>query len=78
MDLMAGARPLLLVTGIADGLGASVAATFALAGYDILGLARSNKAAVSIGRVVAAMGGDYTHLVSDVTKAADVATALEP
>ena len=75
---MAGARPLLLVTGIADGLGASIAATFALAGYDILGLARSNKAAVSIGRVVAAMGGDYTHLVSDVTKAADVATALEP
>jgi NAD(P)-dependent dehydrogenase (short-subunit alcohol dehydrogenase family) len=49
---MAGARPLLLVTGIADGLGASIAATFARAGYDILGLARSDKAAASIGSLV--------------------------
>jgi NAD(P)-dependent dehydrogenase (short-subunit alcohol dehydrogenase family) len=75
---MAGARPLLLVTGIASGLGASIAATFARAGYDILGLARSDKAAVSIGSLVAGMGGGYTHLRSDVTKAADVAAALEP
>ena len=75
---MVSARPLLLVTGIADGLGVSIATTFARAGYDILGLARSDKAAVSIGRVVAAMGGGYTHLRSDVTKPADAATALEP
>jgi NAD(P)-dependent dehydrogenase (short-subunit alcohol dehydrogenase family) len=75
---MAGARPLLLVTGIAGGLGASIAATFALAGYDILGLARSDKAAASIGSLVAGIGGGYTHLRSDVTKAANVAAALEP
>jgi NAD(P)-dependent dehydrogenase (short-subunit alcohol dehydrogenase family) len=75
---MAGARPLLLVTGIAGGLGTSIAANFARAGYDILGLARSDKAAVSIGTLVAGMGGGYTHLRSDVTKAADVAAALEP
>jgi NAD(P)-dependent dehydrogenase (short-subunit alcohol dehydrogenase family) len=78
MDVMAGARPLLLVTGIAGGLGASIAATFALAGYDILGLARSDKAAASIGSLVARIGGGYTHLRSDVTKAADVAAALAP
>jgi NAD(P)-dependent dehydrogenase (short-subunit alcohol dehydrogenase family) len=75
---MAGARPLLLVTGIASGLGGSMAATFADAGYDILGLARSTKAAASIASVVAAKGGGYTHLCCDVTKAADVAAALEP
>jgi NAD(P)-dependent dehydrogenase (short-subunit alcohol dehydrogenase family) len=75
---MAGARPLLLVTGIASGLGASIAATFALAGYDILGLSRSDKAAASIGCLVAEMGGGYTHVTSDVTKPADVTAALEP
>ena len=71
-------RPLLLVTGIAAGLGASIAATFADAGYDILGLARSDKAAASVGGLVAAKGGGYTHLCRDVTKAADVGAALEP
>ena len=42
---MTSPRPLLLITGIADGLGAGIATAFAGAGYDILGLARSNKAA---------------------------------
>lgn len=32
------ARPLLLVTGIAEGLGAGIAAAFARAGHDVLGL----------------------------------------
>jgi NAD(P)-dependent dehydrogenase (short-subunit alcohol dehydrogenase family) len=31
-------RPRLLITGIAEGLGASLAATFAAAEYDVLGL----------------------------------------
>jgi NAD(P)-dependent dehydrogenase (short-subunit alcohol dehydrogenase family) len=72
-----GPRPLLLITGIADGLGAGIAAAFAGAGYDILGLARSNKAAALIGRLVAARGGRYTHLCGDVTQCPDVAAALE-
>jgi len=78
MTSTAAARPLLLVTGIAGGLGAGIAATFADAGYDILGLARSNDAAASIGSLVATMGGGYTHLCGDVMKVADVAAALEP
>ena len=73
---MTGPRPLLLITGIADGLGAGIAAAFAGAGYDILGLARSNKAAASIGGLVAARGGRYTHLFGDVTQSHDVAAAL--
>ena len=75
---MARARSLLLVTGIADGLGASIAASFADAGYDVLGLARSDRASASIGSLVAARGGGYTHLCCDVTKTADVAVALAP
>lgn len=70
--------PLLLVTGIAEGLGASVAATFADAGYDVLGLARSNAAAVSIGDIVAKAGRKYTHLCCDLTRPIDVARALGP
>ena len=74
---MTGPRPLLLITGIADGLGAGMATAFAGSGYDILGLARSNKAAASIGSLVAARGGRYTHLCGDVTQSSDVAAALE-
>jgi NAD(P)-dependent dehydrogenase (short-subunit alcohol dehydrogenase family) len=70
-------RPLLLITGIAEGLGAGIATAFAGAGYDILGLARSNRAAASIGSLVAARGGRYTHLCGDVTQGPDVAAALE-
>ena len=74
---MAGARPLLLVTGIADGLGASIAAAFAVAGYDVLGLARSSKSAGRVGSLVARAGSTYTHLCCDLTRAADVAATLE-
>ena len=70
--------PLLLITGIAEGLGTSIAASFANAGYDVLGLARSNKAAVSIGGIVAKAGREYTHLCCDLTRPDGVAEALGP
>ena len=37
-------RPILLLAGAAEGLGASVAKMFAAAGHDVLGLARSDRA----------------------------------
>jgi NAD(P)-dependent dehydrogenase (short-subunit alcohol dehydrogenase family) len=78
MDLppMKGRRRLLLVAGIADGIGASIAAAFSRVGYDVLGLARSSKAAASVGNLVAEMGGKYTHLCGDLTRPADVAATL--
>jgi NAD(P)-dependent dehydrogenase (short-subunit alcohol dehydrogenase family) len=75
---MTGPRPLLLVAGIAEGLGAATAAAFAHAGYDIVGLARSDDAAGTIGHLVAAAGGSYVHLHADVTRPDDVAAALAP
>src|ERR1700751_5608170 len=39
--MTASARPNLLVTGIAEGLGAEIAGTFARAGHDMLGLSRT-------------------------------------
>jgi short-subunit dehydrogenase len=47
-------RPIALIAGIAEGLGASLAGTFAPAGYDVCGLARSERSAAAIGAAVAA------------------------
>jgi len=75
---MVSPRPLLLVTGVAEGLGASIAATFADAGYDVLGLARSDKAAAGVASAVGKAGGKYTHLCCDLTRPTDVAATLDP
>ena len=75
---MAASRPLLLVAGIAPGLGASIASAFAGVGYDVLGLARSDRAAREIDSEVASAGGQYAHLCCDLTRPADVAAALGP
>ena len=57
-------RPLLLVSGVAEGLGASLAETFARAGHDVLGIARSDRAAAEIAARVRTAGGAYTPLQS--------------
>jgi NAD(P)-dependent dehydrogenase (short-subunit alcohol dehydrogenase family) len=75
---MTAARPNLLVTGIAEGLGAEIAGTFARAGYDVLGVSRSTRASGAINAVVAQGGGKYTHVACDITRPADVALALQP
>ena len=72
------ARPLLLVTGIAEGLGEEIAKTFARAGHDVTGLSRSDRCSARIRQSVAQHGGNYTHLACDVTRSADVAAALAP
>jgi NAD(P)-dependent dehydrogenase (short-subunit alcohol dehydrogenase family) len=74
----ADGRPLLLVTGIAEGLGASIARAFATAGHDVLGLARSDRAAAQLERRIGEVGGRYTHLIGDVTQPAALAQALGP
>lgn len=71
-------RPLLLVTGMAEGLGTSIASVFAGAGYDVLGLARSTKAARLAESAVVAAGGAYTHLCCDLTRPPGVVAALNP
>jgi NAD(P)-dependent dehydrogenase (short-subunit alcohol dehydrogenase family) len=72
------ARPLLLVTGIAEGFGAEVATAFARAGHDVLGLSRSDRASAHIRQSVEQHGGIYNHLACDLTRASDVVVALEP
>ncbi|MBR0850475.1 SDR family NAD(P)-dependent oxidoreductase [Bradyrhizobium diazoefficiens] len=71
-------RRTLLVTGIAEGLGADIAATFAQGGYDVFGLSRTSRASEQIGASVARAGGSYTHMTCDLTRPADVRLALQP
>jgi len=74
------ARPIrrcLLLTGAAEGLGASIAETFARAGHDVLGLSRTNRSE-HLKRRVEQSGGVYTHLSCDITQPTDVAAALQP
>lgn len=71
-------RPIALIAGIAEGLGASLARTFASAGYDVCGLARSERIAAKVGAAVADAGGTYTHVCCDVTAPSAVAAALHP
>src|SRR5262245_32786457 len=72
------ARRTLLVTGIAEDLGAEIAGTFAQAGYDVLGLPRSDRVSDMSSAMVRQGGQSYTPLTCDLTRPADVALALKP
>ena len=68
--------PTLLITGVAAGFGASIARTFAAAGHDVVGPARSDRSAAHLARLVDEGGGAYAHLICDVTLPAEVADVL--
>ncbi len=72
------ARRSLLITGIGEGLGAGIAAAFARAGYDVLGLSRTDRASESIRTSVEQGGGSYTHLACDLTRPTELACMLSP
>jgi NAD(P)-dependent dehydrogenase (short-subunit alcohol dehydrogenase family) len=75
---MPSTRPSVLITGIADGLGKSLARIFAAAGYDVIGLSRSDRATPQIRAQVDEVGGTYTHLFCDLTDPTAAAAALQP
>jgi NAD(P)-dependent dehydrogenase (short-subunit alcohol dehydrogenase family) len=66
-------RPAVLITGMAEGLGASIARAFAADGYDVIGLARRASSPPP-----AIAGGAYTYLRCDLTDAAEVAAVVAP
>ena len=71
-------RPVLLIAGAGEGLAASIATTFAQAGYDIVGLARSDRSAQHLTRLVREAGGTYIHCACDLTQPEQVGEALRP
>jgi len=66
-------RPAVLITGMAEGLGASVAKAFAADGYDAIGLSRRAQPPSGLPD-----GGVYAHLRCDLTDPAQVAAAIAP
>jgi NAD(P)-dependent dehydrogenase (short-subunit alcohol dehydrogenase family) len=75
---MTSHRPLVFVTGIAEGFGTSIAKTFAAAGHDVLGLARTLRVKNGVACAVRRSGGEYVHLACDLTVPGQVAEALSP
>jgi NAD(P)-dependent dehydrogenase (short-subunit alcohol dehydrogenase family) len=71
-------RPVLLISGAGEGLAASIATTFAQAGYDVVGLARSDRTALQLTRIVREAGGTYIHAACDLTQPEQVGEALRP
>ena len=72
------ARRTLLLTGVAEGLGADIAETFAEAGHDVVGLSRTAKSTELLTRRVDAAGGKYLHLACDITRTAEAIAAIQP
>jgi NAD(P)-dependent dehydrogenase (short-subunit alcohol dehydrogenase family) len=60
-------RRTLLLTGMAEGLGAETAETFAQAGHDVIGLSRSTRSTEQSTRRVEQAGGNYLNLACDIT-----------
>src|SRR5580765_4673690 len=71
-------RPVLLISGAGEGLAASIATTFAQSGYDVVGLARSDRAAQRLTRLVRDAGATYVHAACDLTQPEQVGETLRP
>jgi NAD(P)-dependent dehydrogenase (short-subunit alcohol dehydrogenase family) len=71
-------RRTLLLTGAAEGLGASIAKTFAAADHDVVGVARTDRSSAHLAGLVEQSGTAYRHLTCDITQPIDVAAALQP
>ena len=71
-------RPTLLLSGVAEGLGADIAETFARAGHDVVGIARTDKATEHLTHRIEQAGGRYTHLACDLTQTTVTAAAIAP
>lgn len=72
------ARSTLLLTGVAEGLGADIAETFARASHDVIGLSRTARWSEQLTRRIEAAGGKYRHLACDITRTAEAIAAIQP
>ncbi len=73
---MNSAQKTAVITGIAPGFGEALAKQLAGAGYRIVGLARTDKAAVGVAGIVEAAGSAYRHIVCDVTDGGAMTAAV--
>ena len=71
-------RPLAMIGGVAEGLGASLARALGEAGYDVVGVARSERVKARLSALIAPTGRSYTHVPCDITDVASVGERLAP
>ena len=77
MTIARSTRRTLLLTGAAEGLGADIAETFARAGYDVVGISRTDRSTELLTRRVEQAGGKYTHLACDIAQTTEVVAAIK-
>jgi len=70
--------PAALICGMAEGFGLSLCRALAAAGYDVLGLSRTERVAARAEKAAALAGRAYRHLVCDLAEDDDVARVLAP
>ena len=71
-------HPAVLIAGIGEGFGLSLARAFAAAGYDVIGLSRTGRTAKAAAALTAPHGRAYVSLTCDLTVDGAVAHALAP
>lgn len=71
-------RPLAVISGISEGLGVALAIAFAAKGYDVAGLARSNRVAAALDEKIRSLDATYAHCCCDIADAGQVDAALKP
>lgn len=67
-----------VIAGIGEGLGISLATVFAAAGYDVLGLSRTDRVAAQAAAAVQPAGRTYRHGLCDLADPGQVGAALAP
>ena len=77
MTIARSTRRTLLLTGAAEGLGADIAETFARAGYDVVGISRTDRSTELLTRRLEQAGGKYTHLACDIAQTTEVVAAIK-
>jgi NAD(P)-dependent dehydrogenase (short-subunit alcohol dehydrogenase family) len=68
----------ILIAGIAEGFGIALAETFAKAGFDVLGLARSERVAEVARQSVTVAGRHYQHIRADLRQDDETKRVLAP
>jgi NAD(P)-dependent dehydrogenase (short-subunit alcohol dehydrogenase family) len=71
-------RRTVLISGVAEGLGADIAETFAQAGHDIVGISRTDRSTEQLTQRVEQAGGRYIHIACDITQAGAASAAIAP
>lgn len=73
---MPKAKQIAVIAGMGEGLGLALAREFAAAGFDVAGIARTDRVAAAAKRIVDETGSSYEHHICDLTSDQAVVKSL--